>query len=346
MSLLAACGLLVAQAGCRGGDASAPPKGAIATPDPALTFAPVVYLHPDERYLPLSGNAFVAESRLLFGEDHGCEDHAVASGQRALEHLTEEPVFTVRPFEDLDCRHPSPRSYRADEITRPHENTPAREPGLRPEEGFILDLRNGARRGPAASYLGGRAGVHGAAAWHSTHREEVDGEPGLRVTHWMVYGMHAPRRVNGRPLTTMTHEGDWERVDVMLQGSGRRWKPVAVRIFEPDGRGREIPWADLRRESSEDDPRRTQPVLFAALGTHTLRAHPGDRVEREVDLIGHEALIRDITRGACRTCPRFDTSLPGFSLASQRWYGFGGAWGERGTTTLMTGPLGPRPTDR
>jgi hypothetical protein len=142
----------------------------------------------------------------------------------------------------------------------------------------------------------------------------------------------------------MTHEGDWERVDVLLQGAGRRWKPVAVRLFDPDGSSREVPWGKLRRRAaihSTEGGERTHPVLFAALGTHTLYARPDTRVNREVDLAERVAHTRDVTHPPCRACPRWETRLPGFSLESQYWYGFGGAWGERGPTSLTTGPLGP-----
>lgn len=344
LSLAAGCG----DDGDEGASAAPPLRGAIKTDDPAHTFAPIVYQHPDERYLPLSAKAFVMASTLYFGEDLGCPEHRVAKGERELPRLTEEPTYSVRPFEGADCRRRSERAYGAEEVTRPHENTPARVQGLRPEEGFYLDLDDSQRGGAPASTLAVQSELHGAAAWYEKHPERVAGGPGMRVTHWLVYGMHAPRRADGRPLATMTHEGDWERIDVLLRGQGRRWKPFAVVTYDPRGRPTETPWTELRREaarypSSDFDRGRVHPVLFGALGTHTFRVRPGNRTEREVDLIGRPSRIRDVSRGPCRACPRMETALPGFSLDSQYWYGFGGAWGERGLTTLMTGPLGPRP---
>lgn len=354
LALLGLAGVCLALVGCGddGDDrgASAPPlTGGIVTESPEYTFAPIVYMHPDERYLPKSGKQFVSQSTLYFAQGPFCRPRRVAAGNRELVRLTEPPIYSMRPFTDTDCRRRSKRSYRSDEVTRPHENSDLRVSGLRPDEGFYLDLDDDARRGPPAGPgMDGQAEVHGAAAWHDKHREQVAGGPGMRITHWLLFGMHAPHDLRRRPLPDVTHEGDWERVDILLRGEGRRWKPIALRTYDSRGRATETRWGALRREKAnfvapDQDRGRVHPVLFAALDTHTLHTRPGSRVARETDMTGAPVRARDVSRGPCRNCPRMETALPGFSLESQYWYGFGGAWGDLGRTTLMTGPLGPRP---
>lgn len=333
-------------AGCGGSSGAT-----VTTEDPATAFAPLIQLHPDERYMPMSARWFLSRSALILAEDQGCDDRKIAVGRllKSQRNAVTDwlfitgigwgPTYWRQAYKDGRCDLYRERyRYYANQLTRPHDDDPDRAPGLRPGEGYYLDLMDWGRSGPPASDDGGQATVASAQAWFERERTQVGGQPGLRLTYWLLFGMNEARDESGEALADASHEGDWERVEVLLQGEGGEWSPVAVRLPDENGRdGREIAWEDLRRVGDD----RTHPVLFAAQGTHTLYARPGTYV-RNVDLAGGRSVrARDVATAACSRCPRWATWRRLTAARKVAWYGFGGAWGEVGRTSATTGPLGP-----
>lgn len=348
VSLVVASLVAAVVAGC-GGSAG----GTVTTDTPAQAFAPVVHLHPAERFMPMDDRWFLSRSALWFAEDMGCEDRKIAVGKRlkaqqneVVDWLFETGIGWGRAYwrqAYVDGRCDDYREayrYYANQLTRPHHDSPDRAPGLRLEEGYYLDLMDWGRSGAPADEDGGQAVVGDAAAWYESRRVDLEGEPGLRLTYWMLFGMNAPAGGDGRPVAELTHEGDWERVQIDLRegDDDGEWGPVAVRLADPDGGWRSVPWDDLRRAPAGS---RTHPVLYAARGSHTLYARPR-RHARDFDLgDGRAARAVDVAVAACARCPRWQTWQDLSSVRKRDWYGFGGAWGEPGLTDPTTGPLGP-----
>ena len=309
---LVACSAIAA-GGCGSSDGDADEPGAIATADPATTFAPTILLPAGERYRPLSARWFVERSVLWFAEGQGCDDRKIAVGRTLGEQRGGDidwiwhhvlggrrwayyrSPWNARCEPDLYVR-----AY-ANQHVRPHDVVD-RPSSVRPQEGFYLDLVDSARSGPRA--------LDEAVVYV----ERADAPPSVRLTYWLMFGEHAPA---GRPAET--HEGDWERVDVLLRrDADGRYEPRAVRLGARDAQGapaqsRDVPRSKLRWAG------RTHPILVAARGSHTLTP-PGR---------------------SCEDCTRWQTHRRLEPLRKQGWYGFGGAWGEVGQTGATTGPLGP-----
>ncbi|HEX2161176.1 MAG TPA: hypothetical protein VHF88_05065 [Thermoleophilaceae bacterium] len=349
MGALIVCCALVA-GGC-GDDSSA---GGVQTADPARTFAPIVHLHPDERLMPADPLWFIARSALWFGDDGGCRNQKISVGKRLagqqnayidwtfVTGLGHGPAYWREALlADCETDREAYRYY-ANQRTRPHDDGPGRAPGLRLGEGYYLDLMDWAREGDAVQRTGGRRRVP-VPVYYQSRPAEIDGEPGLRLTYWLMFAMNEQPAARGRG-DAMTHEGDWERVEVRLRGDDGEYEPVAVRLSTPGERTRELPWSAVRRVVAGAGAR-THPVLLAARGSHTLYARPG-RQRRQVELEDGKAVEAvDVAAGPCDACASWPTWQALEEARRQPWYGFGGAWGDRGPSDLTTGPLGPHGDD-
>jgi len=311
-------------AGCGTSD-----EEAVATDDPAATFAPLVLLDRADPFKPMSARWFLEHSMLRFAEDPPCADRTIAVG-RTLGHLRTAatdwlyakslgagPNYWRSP---LDSRCDLDHAVEVDthQLTRPFDSGKDRGEGLAPEEGFYLDLIDAARGGPE------RRGLGVVPVYADTEPATVDGEPGLELEYWMLFGMHAPPAATGS-----AHEGDWERFEVVVRTVREdEYVPVAVRLHGPDA-SRELPWTALEHVADAGSGAATHPVLVASRGDHTLSVARSSR---------------------CGRCAAWRTWRSTPDALLQPWYGFGGAWGEVGTDSATTGPLGPNvggwPTER
>jgi len=298
------------------GNAACGDDGGVTTADPPRTFAPVVELAPGERSRPLSVDWFLDRSALWFAEDRGCADRKVAVG-RALTAQRNLRVNWLYPngigagasywraaYGDR-CRPDSAVEVDAAQHTRPFDPRD-RPAGLRPGQGFYLDLMDWARGGP-------RTAGAPAAPVYAERRENAGGSDRTVVSYWMLFGLDAPE---GGPA----REGDWERVDVILERAGDdAYEPVGV-AFHDRGRRREVAWDALEHVSAPGEGEATHPLLSSARGSHTLSPAGAD---------------------GCPRCPSWPTWRAVRAAEIQPWYGFGGAWGELGSSGATSGPLGP-----
>jgi hypothetical protein len=326
---LLAVGVLFAGAlGCgedSGGDAADGDAAAVRTSDPARTFAPMLEVAADEPWRPMSARWFIERAVFWFAEDDGCADRKIAVGHTLPEQHSARidwiypkglggwswPAYYRNPY-DADCELDFDDEFYANQLTRPHDPGD-RADGIRPGEGYYLDLVDAARGGPA---------IDGSAVRELVYAERTDeGDSNVRLTYWTLYGMA------GEPSDPRGHEGDWQRIDVVLRDLGDdRYQPVMVQSVEPldqpDGDPAtgsiaysDHPWSALRRIES------THPVLAVTRATHALTAPGPD--ER------------------CTDCLRWETWSTLVAARKELWYGFGGAWGEPGASSVTTGPLGP-----
>lgn len=191
------------------------PVASTAPWDPLVErYAPIVYLHPHEEYLPADPRTFVASSRLVWAHDESCRDHTVAEPVDA--HLLGEGRYFHRHSQRrlLHCRHQGPVLNSLASV-RPR----TRESG---DEGFFLDLQRGSER----AGLGTEAPV----LFHYV--------PHRYVTYWFFYAYN-----DGG---IFDHDGDWENVTVHLDAED---EPSEVAYYA-HGIAHVYSWAELGREGT------------------------------------------------------------------------------------------------
>lgn len=289
--------------------------GAIATKAPAAAFAPLVSLDPREEWPPIAADDFLDHSTLHWRDDD-CGGEALAAGRKVartgLPRLDparlggRRPPYRHRPGRIPACQHG--RLFFTSGYTRPFD--PLRANDIAPDEGFYLDLADRSRRtaAPAANAIK-------SPTYVARRTTRYRGGPALQLTYWLLFRLD---RLPGPPATTAisAHEGDWERVRVLVRQVDGGYVPLAVRY----GEGGKVPWARVSRVRARDG-RRTHPQVLAARGTHTLK-------EGAAKTAGGDRIVWHTWRDL-RDAER------------EPWYGYGGGWGEAlGQGTAISG-LGP-----
>jgi hypothetical protein len=343
----------LAVGGCIGTSDESPradPVEPIATTRPAATFAPLIRLHPDESAFPISVDRFVERSSLKWKNGADCialDD--VATG-RIADRKTVLPVPRLDPARlggarapyrrrpDRSCGQRDGLLYRSTELTRPYDEG-RRSAGLEADEGFYLDLLSDSHDGDPVAGGDGRPAPGDVPVYYEREMVRVHGRSGLRITYWLLYAHSDSRDAKG--LSVLSHEGDWERVDVLLERRGeRRWIPVEIAFGSPEARLRTVPWRELERSGSH-------PVVFSARDSHTSYARAGEHrrrvpAGRRGGGRGRGAAVLDET-ATCDDCASWRTWALLAPVRAQPWYGFGGGWGLAFEKDAMSGPLGPRP---
>jgi hypothetical protein len=292
----------------------------------ALQYAPRVWLHTSERFGPLDPGEFVLASQLewhLRRRDEKVESRGNVVAAR-LGRRCGEVSGGCYEF----------GGYRTRDLTRPFAGR-GRPRNLSLRRGFALDVEPSAVRG--------QAGRDPDATVFFEFRRVG---PALRVTYWFFYGYSRPHFLDDVPgadqLTDrLSHEGDWENVDVALTSDGSA--PVAV-FFYGHGKPTRVAWTEVCKVGSNPDDcslgaEPGHPVVYSALDSHASYAKAG-RKPVCLKLAGKQVCAVDVRERGFR----WDawTGPNGVRpVRSEAWYGFGGAWGSAGSISDRTGPLGP-----
>jgi hypothetical protein len=251
-------------------------------------YAPVVFLHPDEKFLPMSADCYLRSTGLLWAHERRSADSIVDEGKVVFGNLG-KGFYRFRAAPE-DCTASGPCAFRTNAFTRPYEQG---RKGLAEHAGFFLDVEDDYRfgaRNTATPPLYAGAPVY------------YDFEPGRFVTYWFFYGFSAPfAQLVDRGIERIGHEADWERISVRLNA---RNQPLEVR-YQEHRRGNYMPWVDVPRIG-------THPIVFSAEGSHGSYSRPG-RFREALD-VAKAGLI----------WPTWNELL---DVRKQPWYGYGGAWG-------------------
>lgn len=279
------------------GEAEPPREAGASAPDPAVADnAPLVYLHPEEQYQPMSAQEFINRSELRWAHDSGCPDDKVAD-RCAVSSAKLGSGGYSKNTTNLLCMG-NDDSYSTTDNTRPRG-------GDTGGEGFFLDLDNKHRKGSGT----------GAPVYY-------DYVPGKYVTYWFFYGYSQPPGPDD-VTSSLSHEGDWESVTIMLDKRGR---PTHA-IFYSHGHPCSVPWGQVEKSGG-------RPVIYSAEGSHasypTAGNHPVDTPIPGVQVDDHTG------KGS-----GWSTWNNLRNVRDQPWYGYGGAWGEVGNIKDTTGPQGP-----
>src|SRR5205085_4951784 len=311
-------------------------------PETVIKYAPLVYLHPDEKYWPEDPLTFINNSSLNWFHEGGCEPHPIAArgtvqasrlGADSATPYTDHPIFPT--INGATCSTIAEIEFKTRDYTRPWDgskrssvennffwNNPFYE-----KEGFYLDqddsdeIRQGIRSIP------GNPIYPGAPVFY----EYV---PGRYVTYWFFYAyddFSFPHPLLG-DVSLQRHEGDWERVSIQLDSNDS-----ALNVFYYSHHDGEIAyWETI------DKYQGTHPIVFSAKGSHA--SYPNEGLHQTQCYEGYCA--HDSTdRG-----PQWLTWNNLQNVKTKPWYGFGGAWGQVDALNTpvgsfaggdYTGPLGP-----
>ncbi len=343
-----------------------PPNETVTTANPVTAFAPLVHIHSEEDLLPMEVEAFLRNSWLMWSHDR-CPDYSItlaahlkrADAQRGqiMGQFARRRLGSADPHRHVpatkgcsDARRPV---VSANQHTRPFDADKARDArdatsrvdGLSEKEGFYLDLwdekRKGADRNAHVVKEGAQQVLRGVPMFYEQDDERIEGKPGTRITYWFFYGQSQPP--GGRPTRFVTHEGDWERISVLLLKLPRRdqYRPVSARYHFHD-ENRVVPWRSVRLVGSGGPEPATHPVVYSAKRSHASFPRAGS-YESVFRVRGRRQFAVRDEAIACPECPIWRTWEDFADARIQAWYGFGGAWGQVGTMMGTTGPLGPSP---
>lgn len=293
--------------------AGAPPAHA-ATVRLWMKYAPVVYFHHDETYFPTSVDHFFAYSDLKFSRNNR-SDPTIDGFPRAG-RLGGGPNY-------YRYEHRG-RTYKSTQCTRPRGDACTSRPsGLEDNEGFYLDLdEDGAARNEYSNGLTGEfrlPSVVGPQFVPVYFQMDALEAGGYALTYWFFYPYNEKSVLN--------HEGDWEHISIKLDAE---YRPLSVRHFQHDACGGPVEWSEANRMFG------THPIVYSAQGGHASYPRNGTG--------NHDICTTNLAQDYTSDSGAYwYTWRSGLNVRKQPWYGYGGGWGEVGTNTHTTGPLGPSP---
>jgi hypothetical protein len=337
----------------------------IATRDPVTTFAPLLHLHVDESYLPMSADFFLRNSWLAWAHGQGCNDYIFALHDHVADpaahsadiigkfdraKLAGPDAYTHTPVSGPDCQEGAGPSFSAGDHTRAFD-TKERSAELPNDEGFYLDLANDARHGDSRlGVIGAQTTLDGVPAYYETESDRTpDGQRATRISYWLLYGLSIPP--GPQPFTSaVTHEGDWEGLSVLVRRVGpNRYTPLSVR-YNIHNTHSDVPWAEAEKVAESPGGGvvttaapgliATHPVGYSGRGSHATYPVLGSHTVSFQPHGIHAFDVRDLAL-ACLHCPEWETWHDVVNARAQPWYGFGGSWGQVGSNGDRTAPLGP-----
>jgi hypothetical protein len=284
---------------------------ALAEPRAIVKFAPLLVFQDGERYGLADPDVFIADASLRWSRS-GPHATLVKAGRIDAERLGDTCTQT-----DDGCYRYSKWTSR--DFTRPHDDKASRETSG--GKGFYLEASDEGRQGADDA------------------RVFFERTPNT-VTYWFFYAYSYPGKLSRHeiPLDRAGHEGDWERIKVILGEDG---SPVAVDYHQHNESTR-ISWQETCRTSrntTDCQSDGTHPVVFVAKGSHASYPRAG---VTPAGCLGPLFCSIDIHQEG-KTGATWRASLR--DVTRQPWYGFGGAWGHVSRVPRLakhlTGPLGP-----
>jgi len=276
----------------------------------ARAVAPILRLHPDDRYRPAPIEFFLPRVELgIWDRPSGSFDRVL--GQVYVGKISIDVLLTQ---ERLGQRSASPvLGARRRSDWRVYINQ-ARKPSRMPSaawEKFCEETRLGLMDGaPCYVHL----------------RRPVDDSDALDIQYWFFYPYNG---VMGSPPFTAEHEGDWEHVTVRISDDGN---PIKVYYSAHDGEGS---WYRLGQGSPVTLLDGAHPVVYSAYHSHA--SYPTAGIIRRATAIAD--LPDDKTSDAgplIRTAERLQLIAIGDVVVRGRsWVHFSGSWGR------LASPYGP-----
>lgn len=195
--------------------ASSSAAAAKTVPKTVVRYAPLVFLHPRERYLPASASFFIANSSLRWAH-YEAGDHSIEPKGSISAPKLGSGGYTHWKNGFLP-RHNKKRTYNSRERTAPYR-------GITQLDGFFLDLAKDKRGGQ---------GTHSPVYYQYV--------PKRYVIYWFFFAYNQK---------LLNHEGDWENITVHLDDRGRA---TAVAYYAHGG-PRVYSWSKVRKYKKGTHP--------------------------------------------------------------------------------------------
>jgi len=312
--------------------------------DPVKTFAPAVYMHPQEKYFPGGTEEFLDNSQLRWDKPNStaitCKDEILADSNGFPS--PDVPRFSYAQLSGTGGATPYSRKialYDPDEdwcytTTKTAYSNSAPRIAKKEENdtnGFVLNLK-GSDPDPRQTPL-----YKGDKALDAPVYTEY--EPGRYIIYWFFYpynGWTDPMS-DGKVLKEY-HEGDWEHITVKLNTNN---DATRVAYYQHYCAAKEYTWGS----SKVGKVGGTHPKVYSALGGHASFEDVGDGTPVSCWSKG-SVLDKASAKG-----PRWDTWNNTVNARSKSWYGYGGNWGDRSALSTQGllgkldnyGPEGPGP---
>lgn len=269
------------------------------------SLAPMVRLHPAENAFPASPGWFINNSQLGWSNDGETDYNPSVWGPGQLDWGKLGYRYGFNAY--------AVNNHWAWQVTRPFQS--GRSTDLTGSDGFFLNLVN--------SYRGGQTDLTAVPVYYDYPASHE------YIQYWFFYAYNR----TFQSTDTASHEGDWEHIAIDLENG----QPTQVAFYRHSCEPAILPWSAVEKVNGFGDPSSTgsHVVTYSALGRH-----------------GNYAFVESGSKNHCEFGLTYDTVGAGprwrtwnrmASLESRSWYGYGGAWGEVGTTGETTGPLGPYP---
>ncbi|ALG08545.1 hypothetical protein AOZ06_17935 [Kibdelosporangium phytohabitans] len=307
VQVLGACALVTLAACETPAENTSPPTDQSNRIELARKYAPVVILGKDEKHRPIDATAFIAGSDLRWNRDGGCKDEEVDKDPTP-QSLTDPNRYRMRKAAGLASSVPpcerSGREFNTTEPTRPFDNA---ELGA---DGYFLDAGNdlhdkGSTKAPA-------------------YVQYVDGIDAHKGKTGYVYWFFFPWNQWTSPVGGGNHEGDWERVTVVVDNAKG---PEAI-VYAYHGH-------ECRRPLTEVDETAGRRTVYSAVGTHA--SYPvGDVSYRNKELPDWSQGL-GLEDKTSKSGERWEIWNDLREVEHQPWWGYAGGWGEVGGNPVVHG---------
>ena len=275
-------------------------------------FAPYVYFHPEEKYLPVQPEKFISKARLrrykIFGSDesYNKQTNTWEVNNKKTPEYYNIPLKIINSFSLARYGRPlRPKWFRS---------APAYSLSLEIDE---------------EEKFAGKRDLNGnVPVYYNLQRWEraEEGEDGLLIQYWWFMAF------NEAPFlrTFSDHQGDWEHVIAYIEKQKNESYSLHSVYMSAHNWGFTYFPEDLEMKTPPKE-KRARFVVYCAKGSHASYMKEG------LHPFPITFMITDRTKKGYE----WKTWLKLVDLSVQDWKDYAGAWGKVGYVLQGTGPLGP-----
>jgi hypothetical protein len=269
----------------------------------AARLAPLVWLAAGDTSGPTDANSFIANSHLYWAHDQDCKSDLIT-------RTVDEDALADGTYRHRRAINTNPVGLGVP-VDCPEKDHIGRE--YRSNEN-THPLRSEDVPGKDGFFLdlvdSRRPGLGSDAAPTYWQYNRGEGGRGAYV-FWLFYAYNDYHN---------KHEGDWERIAVQVD----RGAPTGVVFWKHELPPCLVPWNKLER--TEDG----HPIVYSAKNAHG--AYPREGKFR------HPGGVDEASKGT-----QWRTWERARDVRTERWFGYGGGWGQMAPIEVFSGPDGPNP---